>query len=119
ARMREENPHLSEAQARHLTEHAARQNEDGSYSWKFDRYARLGGGPDGLTAEQQYHLWRRISCPVLLVRGADSFFPDPSRDGRVGYFRDARLVTLPDAGHWAHHDQLDRFMNAVWGFLDE
>ena len=37
-RMHEENPHLTEAQARHLTCHGASQNEDGTYSWKFDNY---------------------------------------------------------------------------------
>ena len=35
-RMQEENPHLTAAQARHLTEHGVNQNEDGTYSWKFD-----------------------------------------------------------------------------------
>ena len=40
-RMRDENPHLSEEQARHLTLHGANQNEDGTYSWKFDNYVRV------------------------------------------------------------------------------
>ncbi len=31
---------LSEAQARHLTIHGVNQNEDGTYSWKFDNYIR-------------------------------------------------------------------------------
>ena len=30
------NPHLSAEQARHLTIHGSAQNEDGTYSWKFD-----------------------------------------------------------------------------------
>ncbi|MEJ0070194.1 MAG: alpha/beta fold hydrolase [Pseudomonadota bacterium] len=37
-RMQEENKHLSPEQARHLTQHGVNQNEDGSYSWKFDNY---------------------------------------------------------------------------------
>ena len=36
ARMMAENKHLSETQARHLTIHGVLQNEDGSFSWKFD-----------------------------------------------------------------------------------
>jgi pimeloyl-ACP methyl ester carboxylesterase len=40
-RMQEANPHLSEEQARHLTQHGVNQNEDGTYSWKFDQYVRL------------------------------------------------------------------------------
>ncbi len=39
-RMQTENPHLTEAQARHLTIHGSNQNEDGTYSWKFDNYVR-------------------------------------------------------------------------------
>src|SRR3546814_5360813 len=40
ARMQEENQHLSPDRARHLTLHGVAQNEDGSYSWKFDNYVR-------------------------------------------------------------------------------
>src|SRR5579875_567488 len=36
ARMQSENRHLSPTQARHLTVHGVSQNEDGTYSWKFD-----------------------------------------------------------------------------------
>src|SRR5690242_3604075 len=39
-RMQEENPRLTAEQARHLTVHGANQNEDGTYSWKFDNYVR-------------------------------------------------------------------------------
>src|SRR5205085_9317933 len=35
-RMQEENPHLSAAQARHLTVQGVNQNEHGKYSWTFD-----------------------------------------------------------------------------------
>ena len=35
-RMQEANQHLSPEQARHLTQHGVNQNEDGTYSWKFD-----------------------------------------------------------------------------------
>ena len=39
-RMQEENKHLSAEQARHLTQQGVNQNEDGTYSWKFDNYVR-------------------------------------------------------------------------------
>ncbi len=39
-RMHDENKHLSPDQARHLTQHGVNQNEDGTYSWKFDNYFR-------------------------------------------------------------------------------
>src|SRR5690606_40418441 len=63
----------SESQARHLTRHGAVQNEDGTYSWKFDNAARFGGGPVGqISPAEQQRLWSRIACPVLLVRDRKS-----------------------------------------------
>jgi pimeloyl-ACP methyl ester carboxylesterase len=117
ARMAEENPHLSPEQARHLTIYGAHQNEDGTYSWKFDNHARWGVG--GLSHEDQHYLWSRITAPVLLVRGAESWASDPVLDGRIQHFQNARLVNFEGAGHWVHHDQLDAFMAEVERFLAE
>lgn len=117
ARMAEENAHLSPEQARHLTVHGVQQNEDGTYSWKFDNAARWGGGVGGLSHKDQHRLWAKITAPVLLVRGADSWASDPVIDGRIRHFTNARLVNFEDAGHWVHHDQLDTFMAEVEAFL--
>jgi pimeloyl-ACP methyl ester carboxylesterase len=117
ARMKEENTHLNDEQARHLTLHGAVQNEDGTYSWKFDNSVRLGSGPGGLSMEDQHRIWNGITAPVLLVRGTESWASDPVVDGRIAHFRDARLANIAQAGHWSHHDQLDAFMEHVNGFL--
>jgi pimeloyl-ACP methyl ester carboxylesterase len=117
-RMQEENAHLSEEQARHLTVHGTNQNEDGTYSWKFDNYVR-GFSPYTFNRDEAQSLWSRIACPVLLVRGADSWAGDPASDGRLAAFQKARVVTIQDAGHWAHHDQLDVFLAHAREFLDE
>ncbi|MGD0190888.1 MAG: alpha/beta hydrolase [Rhizomicrobium sp.] len=119
ARMKEENKRLTDQQARHLTTQGAVQNEDGSFSWKFDNYVRLGGGPGGLSVEDQHHIWGCIDCPVLLVRGTESWASDPEVDGRIRHFRNARLVNVEGAGHWVHHDRLDVFMSHVGTFLSE
>ncbi len=118
ARMKEENTHLDDEQAHHLTLHGAAQNEDGTYSWKFDNSARLGG-PGGLTVEEQREVWGNITAPVLLVRGTESWASDPAVDGRLAHFRNARLANIENAGHWSHHDRLDAFMAQVDGFLAE
>ena len=116
-RMAEENPHLSPEQARHLTIYGALQNEDGTYSWKFDNHSRWGLG--GLSHADQHHLWSQITCPVLLMRGEESWASDPEADGRIQHFQNARLVNFEGAGHWVHHDQLEAFMAEVEGFLAE
>ena len=118
-RMQEENPHLTADQARHLTIHGADQNEDGTYSWKFDNYVR-GWPPYGLAQEDIHLLWGRITCPTLLVRGTESWASDPTEDGRLAHFRNARAraVNVEGAGHWVHHDRLAEFMRLVREFLD-
>ena len=115
-RMKAENGFLTDAQARHLTIHGASRNEDGTYSWKFDNYLNVWPPTQPRMAEMQA-LWGEITCPVLLLYGADSWASNPERDGRLGNFRNARVVEFADAGHWLHHDQFERFMAEVRGFL--
>lgn len=115
-RMKEENTHLNEEQARHLTIHGAVQNEDDTYSWKFDNLVRLGG-PAGLSTEDQRRIWGCITAPTLLVRGMESWASDPVADGRIKHFKNAQLANIEKAGHWSHHDQLDVFMGHVEKFL--
>jgi pimeloyl-ACP methyl ester carboxylesterase len=115
-RMLEENPHLTEEMARHLTVHAARTNEDGSLSWKFDNYVRLRSPYEFNVAEAR-EIWNQIRCPVLLVRGSESWASDPEADGKASAFHDYRTELVKDAGHWVHHDQLEKFMAIVWDFL--
>jgi pimeloyl-ACP methyl ester carboxylesterase len=117
ARMTEENKHLTPQQARHLTIHGAIQNEDGTYSWKFDNAVRMGGGPAGLPTEDQRAIWEKIIAPVLLLRGTESWASDPAKDGRIRHFQNARLVNIEGAGHWSHHDRFEVFMETVEKFL--
>ena len=74
--MQDENPQLSPEQARHLTVHGVNQNEDGTYSWKFDNYVRAFS-PYSFNADEARELWGRITCPTLLVRGTESWASDP------------------------------------------
>lgn len=116
ARMQEENKHLSPAQARHLTQHGVNQNEDGTYSWKFDNYVR-SWPPYDMTQEDVEALWARITCPTLLVYGKESWASNPQTDGRAKHFSNARVETFERAGHWVHHDRLPEFMTLLRAFL--
>ncbi|HVQ78235.1 MAG TPA: alpha/beta hydrolase [Candidatus Binatia bacterium] len=115
-RMQDENPHLSAEQARHLTVHGVNQNEDGTYSWKFDNYVRAFP-PYDMRVRDIALLWSRIACPTLLLYGKESWSGDPAQDGRAGAFRRATVVGFEGAGHWLHHDRLDEFLRVVRGFL--
>ena len=116
ARMKEENAFLTDEQARHLTIHGANRNEDGTWSWKFDNYLNVWS-PTDIPAEELGKLWRAITCPILMLWGLKSFATSPGSDGRMDYFQDATLIEYPDAGHWLHHDQFDRFVADVKGFI--
>ena len=115
-RMQGENKHLTPQQARYLTVHGVSQNEDGSYSWKFDNYVR-SFAPVDLTPDERHELWSRIICPTLLVYGAESWASNPQEDGRINHFTNARAITFEHAGHWVHHDRLDAFLAEVRAFL--
>ncbi len=115
-RMKEENHHLTDEQSRHLTVHGISQNEDGTYSWKFDNAFRVFP-PFDLPHEDVEHLWSRITCPTLLLYGADSWASNPEKDGRIAHFKNADVKEYENAGHWLHHDQFDRFVSDVKAFL--
>ena len=117
-RMRDANPHLTPEQARHLTIHGTNQNEDGTYTWKFDNYNRAFS-PHRFDEEDAHGLWEDITCSVLLVRGKESWAADPEETHLLDHIRDARAIAFDDAGHWVHHDRLDAFVEAVRDFISD
>jgi pimeloyl-ACP methyl ester carboxylesterase len=121
-RMQKANPHLSPEQAKHLTIHGANQNEDGSYSWKFDAYldANLVNGTFqvDLPPRDVAKLWRNITCPVMFLTGKESWHvASLNETALLARFQDARHTFVERAGHWLHHDQLDRFIELSESFL--
>jgi len=114
-RMRAENPDLSDARLRHLTFHGVARNEDGSWSWKFDPCLRLWPFLD-LPHDEIVELWRMVRCPTLLLYGLDGWQSNLTGEVRRS-LPHAETAEIADAGHWPHHDQFDRFLAAVRGFL--
>jgi pimeloyl-ACP methyl ester carboxylesterase len=115
-RMKTENSYLTDDQARHLTVHGISRNEDGSWSWKFDHYLNVWSIFD-MPRENLLTLWQSISCPLMMMYGADSGASNPEKDGRIAHLPTAKVVEYENAGHWLHHDQFDRFMADVRAFL--
>jgi pimeloyl-ACP methyl ester carboxylesterase len=115
-RMKEANPHLSDEVARHLTLHGTNWNSDGSLTWKFDKFARPFP-PFGHNREDRHELLSEITCPVLLFWGRESWAVDPEKDGRLSTIKNYKLVKVPHAGHWVHHDQLEIFLAETRAFL--
>jgi pimeloyl-ACP methyl ester carboxylesterase len=67
--------------------------------------------------------WRRITCPVLWVRGTESTAPHWREDtpeqlaGRKACFRDFRELELDRCGHMIHHDAPERLAPALEAFI--
>lgn len=116
AQMMLHNKRLSRDLALHLATHGARQNEDGTYSWKFDPHLNVWPVED-VGDEFIEQLWSAITCPTLLLYGADSWASNPEKDGRIAHFKTAQVIEFEKAGHWLHHDQFDRFIKTLRNFL--
>ncbi len=116
ARMKAENAYLNDEQARHLTIHGINRNEDGTWSWKFDNYLNVWSFFSISRADTE-EMWSAITCPTLLLYGADSWASNPEKDGRFKHFNTARVIEYENAAHWLHHDQFDRFMADLREFL--
>jgi pimeloyl-ACP methyl ester carboxylesterase len=115
-RMQEANPRLTPEQARHLSVYGSYRDEDGTYLWKFDNYVRAAS-PYLFNMMDAHDLWTQITCPVLLLRGTESWASDPEIDGRAKAFRDYTFFNIEHAGHWVHHDQLAIFLKLTREFL--
>lgn len=115
-RMQQANPHLTPEQARHLTVHGSNQNEDGTFTWKYDNYTHAWPAFN-MPFEQLVELWREITCPVLIINAEGGFGHRVGQDDTVKYFQNAQQVNIPDAGHWTYHDQLDKVVEAIQTFL--
>ena len=92
---------LSEAQWQHLTEHAVRRYDDGSWGFRYDP-AIAAPFKTAFTGEpiDLWPLYERIACPVLALRGEhsdlllkDAFLKMGERGPR------AKLLEIPGVGH--------------------
>ena len=115
-RMAERFPDL----ARELIEHLARfsvQEVPGGVTWKFDHRTR-SRPPIDSDASDFGAMLTAIRCPVQLFYGGQSFVPLP-QPSRLALLKQASLVRYADAGHWLHHQRLDRFCTDTAAFLTE
>lgn len=63
---------------------------------------------------------QRLRCPVLLIRGAESFVLSPEMaEKTAASIADCRLVEVPHAGHAVFLDNPPAFQQALWQFLNE
>lgn len=118
SRIKKAIPSLSDEKAMYLTSHGIKQNDDGTYNWKYDRLSSILS-PIRFTDEEMKDIQKRISCPVLLLYGSNGWSGDPLEGNDTLFFQHAKSICIPDAGHWLHHDQLDLFIEIVKAFMNK
>lgn len=99
ARMRKNDPLLGEELARKLAAVGTRP-VDGGLTWKHDPL-HMTIGPYAYRRDSAAQYWSRITCPVLVVDGAQSklTLSAEERAERRACFKQTRHVTIDDAGH--------------------
>ena len=103
---------------RHRVQHGTRPVE-GGLTWKYDRglrdAVRAGTWRDPIDL---WPLWRDITCPILLVRGADSDVLSPEIAKRMlDENLNTRFAEVPGAGHTVPGDQPVAFQALLSDFL--
>jgi pimeloyl-ACP methyl ester carboxylesterase len=91
---------LTDAQWRHLTVHAARQLDDGSWTTAYDPAIAAPFHEQPQHDIDLWQYWDAIRCPTLLVRGADSdLLPRDVAAAMVARGPRPRLIEFSGVGH--------------------
>lgn len=121
ARLRHDNPRLTPQRAAFLAEHLA-ETADGGVRLAADPRHRWVN-PVLYRIEEARACWRRVTAPVLWLRGSDSAFlreyiPQEEDYGeRLACFADAREVRLDECGHNLHHDRPEEVARLIEEFF--
>lgn len=116
-KLRKRDSKLSPALALKLAEWGTRETEGGRV-FKHDPL-HLSQGPTPYSVEVALEFWRRISCPVLLVEGADSRMRlgPTEHSRRVAGLANYHEHAIDGAGHMIQRHQPDALAQLLLGFL--
>jgi len=96
--------------------HNAKQNGDGSWSWRYDR---LSNGNSKVDYHGLWDAFRRIDADVMLVRGGRSrFVADHDAETLKSVSPCARIITIPGAGHSVQGDRPRELATVVTDFAN-
>ena len=99
--------------------HNLRQDDNGMWVWKYDprRMAPTGADP-ARRGEAMWASVERISCPTLVVKGAQSeLFMASDAEALVNRLPSPEFVQIEGAGHTVQGDQPRALAEAVQAFL--
>jgi pimeloyl-ACP methyl ester carboxylesterase len=114
-------PHAAEEELRRWMRDGLVQQPGGRWGWRYDPVFRTPAPLPGRLNAEPAVLARRlvaVACPTLLLAGEESWMVAPSQ--RMASLNpQARLATVPHAGHLVPLDNPTGFLAAVRGFLAE
>ena len=115
ARLRENNPSLTEAASLHLARHGT-ESYDGGYAFRFDpRHRRRFG--QGWDEAQWIAISSAITCPVQMIRGSQGLtLEEAPFNARLAALRAPHQLTL-SGGHHVHMEQPEAIARAVEHFI--
>jgi pimeloyl-ACP methyl ester carboxylesterase len=123
AKLIERNPRLSRERADWLARQLTRRTaENDALVYRADPRHKMAN-PVLYRLQEAQACWRKISCPVLWVIGADMWDHPMAKgvfdtlDERRCCFADLREITLPDAGHMVQWEQPELLAQVLEGFL--
>ncbi|MEO5690516.1 MAG: alpha/beta hydrolase [Burkholderiaceae bacterium] len=124
ARLRKNNPRLSQDKADWLAPHWSAQRAGGQWHILGDAAHKLVN-PVLYRVEEVMAGWRRIAAPVLWVEGADTDvtkfwgnrYPRADFEARLTQVPHVERLLLEDCGHMLHHDQPAALAARLQSFL--
>ena len=117
------NPRRDATLLRRSLLHNLRRMPVGKWMWKYDQRHRGRAMDPAAAARRRELLWSavsKVSCPTLVVRGAESdVFHDEDAERLAGALPDGRWVKIANAGHTVQGDNPAGLLVAVRQFLGD
>jgi proline iminopeptidase len=105
----------------YFTDAAAAQRSRGDFCTGSDEAirarSRVNAAIMGSVGDDVRPLLSRVRSPVLIVHGGSGAIPTEAMHAWADALPDARLMVIPDAGHYLHVDRPDVFFPAALEFL--
>jgi pimeloyl-ACP methyl ester carboxylesterase len=99
-----------------------KRNDNGEFYWSLnisalaDHMMSIFGG---IVDENKPEAAAGIRFPLLFIRGEYSrYIRDRDIESIKSVFLTAQIITIPEAGHWIHSEQLEKFLIVLHSFLD-
>jgi pimeloyl-ACP methyl ester carboxylesterase len=113
------NPTRTESSLRRGILHNAREHDDGSWTWRYDRW-RLGEGEDIPDFRPLWDDVAKLTMPVMLVRGAESGVVGDEDVAELRRYQPGVVVEVVEgSGHSVQGDRPVELARLIEGFLEE